>query len=277
MNYAVLGHVEWVDFARVPELPEPGSIVHADEFWAEAAGGGAVSAVQLVRMAGAATFYTALGDDELGRRSRADLTHLGVRVEAATIDGPQRRGFTHVEPSGERTITVLGERAGPRGSDPLPWHKLEDADGVYFVSGDVEALRAARRARVLVATSRSLPTLAAGGVQIDVLLGSATDRGERYEAGDVDPEPRVVVRTAGRDGGTWRRANGESGSWHGGTPPGPILDAYGAGDSFAAGLTYALGADQELPDALDFAAARGAEALTRRGAHGEHASGHGTG
>jgi len=270
----VLGHVEWVDFARVPELPAAGSIVHADEFWAEAAGGGAVSAVQLVHMAGAATFYTALGDDELGRRSRAELTRLGVRVEAATMDGPQRRGFTHVEPSGERTITVLGERAGPRGSDQLPWHELDHAPAAYFVSGDVEALRAARRARVLVATSRSLSTLAAAGVEIDVLLGSATDRGERYEVGDIDPEPGLVVRTSGADGGTWRRSSGESGDWGSGAPPAPIRDAYGAGDSFAAGLTYALGEGHELPEALDFAAARGAEALTRRGAHGEPASGH---
>ncbi len=272
MSFAVLGHVEWVDFARVPELPEAGSIVHADEFWAEAAGGGAVSAVQLVRMAGAATFYTALGDDELGRRSRADLTRLGVRVEAATFDSPQRRGFTHVEPSGERTITVLGERAGPRGSDALPWHELEQAEAVYFVSGDVEALRAARGARLLVATSRSLATLTEAGVEIDVLLGSAKDRGERYEPGDIDPEPRVVVRTAGSDGGTWSSADGATGSWQGGVPPGSILDAYGAGDSFAAGLTYALGEGHELPQALDFAAARGAEALTRRGAHGERAA-----
>lgn len=277
MSYAVLGHVEWVDFARVPELPEAGSIVHADEFWAEAAGGGAVSAVQLARMAGATSFYTALGDDELGRRSRADLTGLGVRVEAATIDGPQRRGFTHVEPSGERTITVLGERAGPRGSDSLPWHELDQADGVYFVSGDVGALRAARQARVLVATSRSLPTLAAAGVEIDVLLGSSRDRGERYEAGDIVPEPRVVVRTAGSDGGTWSRSDGQSGGWEGSPPPGRVLDAYGAGDSFAAGLTYALGEGHELPRALDFAAARGAEALTRRGAHGDRARGSGVG
>jgi ribokinase len=44
-----------------------------------------------------------------------------------------------------------------------------------------------------------------------------------------------------------------------------VVDAYGAGDSFAAGLTYALGAGLEGNDALAFAARCGAAALTGRG------------
>jgi sugar/nucleoside kinase (ribokinase family) len=41
---------------------------------------------------------------------------------------------------------------------------------------------------------------------------------------------------------------------------------YGAGDCFAAGLTYALAKGMDVPDALTFASERGALALTRRGA-----------
>ena len=47
MRAAVVGHVEWIDFIRVEEVPRPGEIVHASEAWSEAAGGGAVAAVQL--------------------------------------------------------------------------------------------------------------------------------------------------------------------------------------------------------------------------------------
>ncbi len=43
MRLAVIGHVEWVEFARVDTLPGPGEIAHASETWAEAAGGGARS------------------------------------------------------------------------------------------------------------------------------------------------------------------------------------------------------------------------------------------
>ena len=42
--HAVVGHVEWIEFARVPRMPAPGEIVHVTESWQEAGGGGAVAA-----------------------------------------------------------------------------------------------------------------------------------------------------------------------------------------------------------------------------------------
>ena len=49
---------------------------------------------------------------------------------------------------------------------------------------------------------------------------------------------------------------------------GPLVDAYGAGDSFAAGLTFALGSGRAPELAVEFAAKCGAVAMTRRGANG---------
>src|SRR5919199_2566991 len=97
MRVAVVGHVEWVEFARVERVPRPGEIVHALESWEEPAGGGAVAAVQLARLAGDCLFLTALGDDELGRRAAQELSELGVRVEAAWRPEPQRRAFVHLD------------------------------------------------------------------------------------------------------------------------------------------------------------------------------------
>src|SRR5437867_11741142 len=108
MRVAVVGHVEWVEFARVEAVPRPGEIAHALETWEEPAGGGAVAAAQLARLAGSCSLFTVLGSDELGRRSRAELTRLGVRVQAIPEPEPTRRAFTFVDDSGERTITVLG-------------------------------------------------------------------------------------------------------------------------------------------------------------------------
>ena len=102
-------------------------------------------------------------------------------------------------------------------------------------------MRAARGARVLVATVRALPELNDARVELDALVASANDEGERYSAGDLDPEPRLVVRTDGGDGGELLRADGTSTRWEPAPPPGPAVDTYGAGDSFAAGLTYGLG------------------------------------
>jgi ribokinase len=265
MHVAVVGHVESILFAVVPHMPVAGEIIHAEETFEEPAGGGAVSAVQLAKLAGEATLYTALGDDEYGHRAEDRLRGLGLRVMVVWRRELQRRGFVHLDSNAERTITVIGSRLGPRGDDPLPWHELAESDAVYFTAGDAAAARAARAARVLVGTARGLETLAVAGVGLDALVSSSRDVGERYEAGVLAPPPRLVVRTAGSSGGAFETADGRRGSWEATPLPGPPRDAYGCGDSFAAGLTYGLGAGMSPEDALELAARCGAACLSGRG------------
>ncbi len=265
MRVAAVGHVEWIEFARVERVPAAGEIVHAQESWQEPGGGGAVTAVQLAKLAGEATFFTALGDDELGHRAHRELTELGLRVHAAWRDEPQRRAFVYLDSAGERTITVIGARLHPRGEDSLPWEGLAKADSVYFTAGDRAAVQAARAARNLVATARALEPLAEADVTLDALVASRSDAGERYETGDLDPKPRLLVRTAGSEGGEWERPGSESGRFEAVPLSGPTADAYGCGDSFVGGLTYGLGADMELEDALELAARCGAACLTGQG------------
>jgi ribokinase len=265
MRVAVVGHLEWCEFAEVPHVPHPGEIVHASHTFQQPGGGGAVAAVQLKKLAGSATLFTAFGDDETGHRIHAELAELGVDIEARFRPEPQRRGFVHLDEAGERTITVLGPRLGPHGADPLAWDRLDDTDAVYLTAGDVEAVRHARRARVLVATPRGLATLAEAHVELDALVSSGRDPGEVYKAGDLDPVPRVVVRTLGGSGGEWETSSGERGRWVAAALPGPVRDAYGAGDSFAAGLTYGLGAGWEIEKAVELAARCGAACMTGRG------------
>jgi ribokinase len=262
MHVAVVGHVEWVEFLRVPEMPAAGEIVHASERWEEPGGGGAVAAVQLALLAQEAAFFTALAGDELGRASQDELVASGVEVLAATRTGPSRRAITHVDARGERTITVLGERMVPRGEDPLPWYTLGGFAGVYFTGGDAAALRAARAAGCLVATARAGAVLAEADIELDVLVRSATDPGEMPPEG---VRAAVVVATEGAAGGSWRRADGSSGRWKAAPLPGPVADAYGCGDAFAAGLTFALGSGASLDEALGLAARCGAAVLTGAG------------
>src|SRR5438874_2730816 len=219
VDVAVVGHVEWVEFARVERVPKPGEIVHALETWEEAAGGGAVAAVQLVNLNGSAELFTSLGDDALAARARQELSARGVTVHAAEAGVPQRRAFTFVDDAGERTITVLGRKLTPSGGDAsLPWEELSRCDAVYFVSGDPAAVRAARRARVLVATSRELATLRRAGEQLDALVGSGEDAGERFDTGMLEPAPGCVVTTSGSLGG-WVRPGGP---FRAGPPPAPV-------------------------------------------------------
>jgi ribokinase len=278
LEIGVVGHIEWVDFAVVPRLPRPGEILHAREHFAAPGGGGAVAAVQGKRLAGECLFLTAVGDDQLGERARDELTSTyGVETHAATRQGsPQRRAFTYLDDTSERTITILGERIVPHGDDPLPWDRLVDCDAVYFTGGDPAALEAARAARVLVATPRALDTLKSAAVQLDVLVASANDPGERVADGELDPPPRHVVLTEGAEGGRWTAAAAEGGAgggrtegrWVAAAPSGPPVDAYGCGDTFAVALTHALGGGVALEGALEKAAAAAATCLTGRGPYG---------
>jgi ribokinase len=265
MRVAVVGHVEWIEFARVERVPASGEIIHALETWEAPGGGGAVAAVQLARLAGQCLFLTALGDDALGRRAKRELEALGVRVEAAWHNEPQRRAFVHVDRHAERTITVMGDRIGPHADDPLPWDELDGADAVYFTAGDPGAVRAARAAGKLVASVRAIEALVAAGVQLDALVSSADDEGERYATGDIDPPPRLVVRTAGAAGGSLMTADGQETGWVAAPLPGPPVDTYGAGDAFAAGLAYGLGEGRSPQDAVALAARCGAASVTGRG------------
>ena len=104
--------------------------------------------------------------------------------------------------------------------------------------------RPARR-RCLVVTARRLAVLAASGVRADVLIGSARRSrraGRRRPAAGATPA--VIVQTRGGEGGTWEAADGSRGTWPAVALPGPLRDAYGAGDCFHAALTGALAAGQ---------------------------------
>lgn len=252
MRCAVIGHTEWTEFARVPRMPASGDIVHAPHTMVEPCGGGAVVARQLALLAGRCEFFTAVGDDEIGRETVRRLSELGVDVHAQVRNGPSRRAWVHVDDAGERTITVLGEKLVAHG--PLPLHGY---DAVFFVAGDAAAARSAREARFLAATPRELPTLEEAAVPLDLLVGSGTDPGERYED---SLEVRTVVRTAGADGGV---ANGIR---YAAEPfTGRVGDTYGAGDSFSAALCFALARGDALEDALALAARAGAAVIAGTG------------
>src|SRR5215470_1949546 len=145
-------------------VPPAGQIVQGQLLLDEPAGGGGVIARQMACLAGRCEFFTALGDDELGRRAERRLAELGIDVHVRR-GGQTRRAWTHVDERGERTITVLGEKLLP--DAPLP---LDGYDLVFFVAGTVAALHAAREARFVAATVRELPTLKDANVPLDLLV-----------------------------------------------------------------------------------------------------------
>jgi len=245
-----------MEFLRVPKIPAAGEIVHGEPLLDVPAGGGAVAAVQLARWAGGCDFFTVLGDDELGHRAAQGLRARGVSVHAVFRPRPQRRGLALIDAQRERTLIILGERMNPHASDALPWDRLSSTDAVYLTGGDPEALRHARRARVVVATSRIQPLLRDAAIELDALVGSANDPMEHYETG---LDAKLVVRTDGARGGSFQI--GDAIERYAQVPFDVTGDTYGAGDTFAAGLTHALGEGRSPREACEAAAQRATEVL----------------
>jgi ribokinase len=263
-SVAVVGHVEWVDFLRLEQLPVRGRIASARREFVHAGGGAVVAAAALAGLGAEVDFFCALGDDANGKAAAAELTGRGVTLHAAWRPTPTREVLTLLDDGGERTIVTLGERLQPMGADELDWGILAGVDGVYLTAGDPGAVRRARAARVLVATPRLAQPLDEAELKIDALVFSASDEDEVRWARHLDSRTRLMVATEGEQGGRWW---GESeGSWSALAPPGEVRDSYGCGDAFAAGLTFGLAAGMSLPEATAVGARCGAQMLTRVGA-----------
>jgi ribokinase len=264
VRIAVVGHIEWVEFVPVRRLPQPGEVIHGDEVFARAAGGGGVVAGVLSELGAEVDFYTALGDDEYGRAAAEQLRERGVQMHVAWREDATRRAFTLLEDRGERTIVTIGKRLDPLGADDLGWDGLRHANGVYVTAGDPAALGHARGARVLVASPRARHALTGSDTRIDALVFSARDHDERAWAEKVSARARLMVATEGAAGGRWW---GESeGRWRPAELPGPVRDSYGCGDSFAAGMTFGLASGASVERATELGAREGARCLTKAGA-----------
>ena len=259
MRFCVVGHVEWVEFARVPRMPAAGEIVHATERWDEPAGGGAVVAAQLARLGAETVFVTALGQDELGRRAKAELAARGIDVRVQWRDEPTRRG-------------VHPRRRGGRADDHRPRRQAACRAGRSTSTRTPASSSPATsrrcdppaRAGFLAATAREAATLRAGAVPLDLLVGSASDPGECADGIDAP----LVVLTDGAAGGL---ANGRR--YPAAPLPGPVADAYGCGDSFAAALAFALARGDDLDAALALAARAGAAVITGKGPYAAQIAG----
>ncbi|MGH2693370.1 MAG: PfkB family carbohydrate kinase [Actinomycetota bacterium] len=257
---AVVGHVEWAKLIRVERVPRTGELVDGVAVGAEAAGAGAIAAVQLARLGARVTLLTAVGADHDGTAALGRLRALGVDLAAVRRAAPQRRILVLLDERGERTLLPIGERLLPDLDDELPWHVLADADAVLLVAAGPGAVDACCKTRVVLTTARWLPRVREGSRRVDAAVGSAADAAEAL---DFDPLEcsDLEVWTEGAAGGRWRTREAE-GRFAPAGVPGPIADTYGCGDSFLGGFTFGFAAGMTVDGALALGARCGATCLT---------------
>ena len=244
----VVGHVEWVEFAVVDRVPRARrDRPRARGLPRAPPAAGPSPPCSCARLAGAALFLTALGNDHAGAGAppascaalRASTSHAAVRdrAPAARLHLPRRRRTSARSPSSASASSrTAHDHAAVGAGSP-------SSTAIYFTGGDPDALRAARAARVLVATPRALRDDQDGRRRARRARRQRDRprRGGRRRASSTRA-PRRVVRTRGAQGGEWTGGRRRDRHLAGRSRcPARRSTAYGCGDSFAAGLTYGLG------------------------------------
>jgi ribokinase len=140
MRVAVVGHVEWIRFARVEHAPAPGEIVHSTEDWEQAGGGGGVAAIQLALLADEATLFT--------RSAATSRRHVRAELASAVSSpaGPTAtaaRGYARRR-AGERTMTTgrsppARARRRCRGTSSRRWTRSSSSPGTSTRSSTRDA------------------------------------------------------------------------------------------------------------------------------------------
>ena len=248
LKFAVVGHVEWINFLKVDQLPKSGNISHAQKSYEQPAGGGSLIANTLLGLTNQEVhFFTSLGNDDYGNQCFELLSKKGIRMHVAWRNQPTRSGFSLIDNLGERAITVIGERLAPIIKDSLDWDILEKMDGVFITAADSEIFKKARKASTLCTTPRAgISVINKSNILLDSIIGSNLDPGEVFSLSELTIQPKYTIKTEGKDGGIVF----PGGRYQAFKNKNPNLDSYGCGDSFAAGILYGLSSKWTIDKSL---------------------------
>ena len=258
LNFAVVGHVEWMNFLKVDQLPKPGVISQSEKSIEYPAGGGSVIAKTLSELTNNQVhFFTSLGNDYYGEQSFKILSNYGIRLHVAWRDKPTRKGFSLIDSNGERSITVIGERLAPTYKDKLDWSLFEKMDGIFITASDSEIFKKARIADSLCTTPRvGINIINKSNVFLDGLIGSNLDPGEVFSLSDISIKPKLIIKTEGENGGILY----PGGRYEALINAKQKIDSYGCGDAFAAGILYGLSSKWSIDKILSLAKLLGRDA-----------------
>jgi len=251
LKFSVIGHIEWMNFIEVDQLPKAGLISHSKRHQEYPAGGGSVIAKRLQELSNIEVhFFTALGHDFYGNQCLNILENMGIKLHVAWRDKPTRKGFSIIDNEGERSITIMGDRLAPTYKDNLDWSILNDMDGIFITAGDKDIFKQSRRAKILCTTPRvGIDIINESGIFLDGLIGSNLDPGEKYSLEELRLKPKFVIKTEGEKGGIIF----PGGRYNAFENIKNKVDSYGCGDSFAAGILFGLSSNWNIEESLNLA------------------------
>lgn len=282
----VFGSVNMDLVARVSRFVRPGETIIGEGFTTVPGGKGANQAVAAARLGAGVRMVGRVGQDAFGQALLSALRGQGVDTGGvAVVPGSSGVAVIEVEAGGENRIVVIPGANGTLGAADLA--RLDaalDGAGVLLLQLEVPlpaVLAAARLAhargvRVMLdpAPARDLPAelyaltdvMTPNESETAVLVGFPVQSEEDVEKAArelLSRGVREVLIKRGSRGAFWM--NGKMAQAF---PAFPVeaLDTVAAGDAFNGGLAAALGEGRRMAEAIRWASATGALAVTRPGA-----------
>ncbi|MCL6548575.1 MAG: ribokinase [Alicyclobacillus sp.] len=283
----VVGSINMDVVNRVHSHPRPGETVHGLGTEYNPGGKGANQAVAAARAGGQVAMVAAVGEDAFGEALVASLRQSGVRTDGVVRKpGPSGMAFITVDAAGENTI-ILSQGANGR-LTPDDLRAMEgvwgDAD-VILTQNEVpwettrfvleQAHRRGIRTVFNPAPAFAVPDDALSWVDVLVVNETEAEVVSGLPVSGTDSARAAAERLLARGAGAILVTLGEHGSLYVGrggqtlyTPAFSVrvVDTTAAGDTFIGAFAAAGGAEDTLADALRFASAASAVAVTRQGA-----------
>lgn len=284
---AVVGSLNMDLVVRAPHMPIPGETVIGSDFRTIPGGKGANQAVAAARLGAEVTMIGRVGDDDFGRAQLRNLGELSIDTTHVVVDSEAATGIALItlDANGQNSI-VLAPGANMR----LTKEDINAAQGA-IVWSDVLVLQLENPLEVVVhaidiayaegvkvilnpAPARSIPkeTLA----KLDYLIPNESETAllTGVEVADLDSAKEAAERLREEGVGTVILTLGDRGAFLSSAKesvhiPGyevEVVDTTAAGDAFVGGLAVALAQGQNLAEAVRYANAAGALAVTRLGA-----------
>lgn len=284
---AVVGSLNMDLVVRVPRMPVPGETLIGHDFHVIPGGKGANQAVAAARLGAQVTMIGRVGDDDFGRAQQRNLAQEGIDVTHVSVDPEEATGIALItlDAAGQNSI-ILAPGANMRltvAHVEAAAQTIADAEilicqlesPLEVVTRAIELARA-QGVRVILNPAPARPLDTALLHLVDYLIPNESETtlltgiqvtdlssAEKAAANLRERGVSTVILTLGEQGALLANARGMI------HVPGysvEVVDTTAAGDAFVGGFAVALAEGQLLQEAVRFANAAGALAVTRLGA-----------
>lgn len=286
-SLVVLGSINADHILNLESFPTPGETLMGSQYQVAFGGKGANQAVAAGRSGAKIAFIACTGDDDTGERVRKQLACDNIDIAPVSVIAGESTGVALIFVNGEGE-NVIGIHAGANAALTVDLveaqrERIANASALLMqlespIESVLAAAKIARENQTLVALNPApaselsdellslLDIITPNETEAEKLTGVRVDNeADAAKAAKVlhDKGIKTVLITLGSRG-VWASINGE-----GSRIPGfkvQAIDTIAAGDTFNGALITALLEEKPLAEAIRFAHAAAAIAVTRKGA-----------